>query len=77
MTDSRIGLAHLGFSMHPGVHVPLLVRWPGVAQVGQVRRELVSELDLMPPILRAADVAVPKGLTGQPIQPLLQGQPCG
>jgi arylsulfatase A-like enzyme len=57
----------------PGVQVPLLVRWPGRVKPGQVRDELVSTVDLMPTILEAAGIAVPEGLAGRPLQPLLSG----
>ena len=39
-----------------GVHVPLLVRWPGRIASGQTDRRLVSLLDLMPTTLAAAGV---------------------
>ena len=42
-----------------GLHVPLLVRWPGKIGPGTVDRRLVSLLDLMPTTLAAAGVAVP------------------
>lgn len=61
-------------SYEAGVRVPLLARWPGVVKVGQVRRELVSALDLMPTILGAAGVTAPDDLAGQPLQSLLRGE---
>jgi len=57
-----------------GVRVPLIVRWPGRAKAGQTRSELVSLLDLMPTLLRAAGLNMPAGLAGQPLQPLLGGE---
>ena len=57
----------------PGVQVPLLVRWPGKAKPGQVRDELVSAVDVMPTLLEAGGIALPEGLAGQPLQPLLRG----
>ncbi len=61
-------------SYEQGVRVPLLVRWPGVTKAGQVRRELVSALDLMPTIMGAASVGAPAGLAGQSITALLRGE---
>jgi hypothetical protein len=52
----------------PGVRVPLLMRGPGI-EPGSVRQDLASEVDLMPTILRAADVALPDGVAGQPLLP--------
>jgi len=62
-------------SYEPGVQVPLLVKWPGKVNTGQVRDELVSAVDLMPTILKAAGVPIPKGLTGRPLQPLFEEAP--
>lgn len=58
-----------------GVHVPLLVCWPGAAKGGQVRQELVSEIDLMPTLLQAAGAEVPAALPGHALQPLLRNEP--
>jgi len=52
----------------------MLVRWPGVARAGQVRAEPVSLLDLMPTLLGAAGVRMPRGLAGQTLRPLLRGE---
>ena len=62
-------------SYEAGVHVPLLVRWPGTAKGGQVRQELVSEVDLMPTLLRAVGAEVPPSLPGHALQPLLRNEP--
>jgi len=61
-------------SYEAGVHVPLLVRWPGVVAGQQVRSELTAEVDILPTILAAAGVVPPAGLEGQPLQPLLKGE---
>ncbi len=47
-----------------GLHVPLLVRWPGKIEPGTVHEELTSLLDLMPTTLAAAGVGVPNVLPG-------------
>lgn len=57
-----------------GIRVPLLVRWPGHSKPGS-RMELVSTLDLMPTFLTAAGAAIPAGLPGRPLQPVLAAQP--
>ncbi len=43
-----------------GVRVPCLVRWPGRLPAGAVCREPLSELDLLPTILRVAGVQLPR-----------------
>lgn len=54
-----------------GLRIPLIVRFPGVAQTGQVRTELTSTLDLLPTVLAAAGVAPPGNLPGRSLIPLL------
>jgi N-sulfoglucosamine sulfohydrolase len=48
-----------------GIHVPLLVRWPGQIQPGIVKEELVSWLDFAPTALALAGVPVPGQMQGQ------------
>lgn len=55
-----------------GVRVPLLIRWPGRATAGLVRDELVSTVDLLPTVLRAAGLSQPGDLLGLDLQPLLR-----
>ena len=45
--------------------VPLLVSWPGHLPTGEVDRNLVSLLDVMPTCLGLADVARPVGIDGR------------
>lgn len=45
-----------------GVHVPMLIRWPGKIKAGSVNHELTSLLDLMPTTLAAAGMAVPRNV---------------
>jgi arylsulfatase A-like enzyme len=55
--------------------VPMLVRWPGVAQPGQIRSENVSLVDVMPTLLAATGIKAPDHLAGAALQPLLRGEP--
>ncbi|MGH0030921.1 MAG: sulfatase family protein [Myxococcota bacterium] len=48
-----------------GVHVPLLVRWPGVAAPASVDDSLVSGVDLAPTLLAAAGAPVPAHMEGR------------
>jgi uncharacterized sulfatase len=45
-----------------GLHVPLLVRWPGKVQPGSVNNQLTSLLDMVPTTLAAANVPAPQGV---------------
>lgn len=62
-------------SYEGGVRVPLIVRWPARIKAGQVRRELVSTLDLMPTFLVASGAELIANLPGRPMLELLADQP--
>ncbi len=48
-----------------GIHVPLLVRWPGKLEGGAVRDDLVSAIDITATSLWAAGIDVPTNMEGQ------------
>ncbi|MFH1716118.1 MAG: sulfatase [Planctomycetota bacterium] len=48
-----------------GIHIPLLVRWPGKLRAGQVCDDLVSAIDISATILRIAGVELPKHIEGK------------
>jgi len=48
-----------------GIHVPLIVRWPGKIPPGSVSDDLVSLLDLGPTVLSIAGVPIPSHMQGQ------------
>lgn len=49
-----------------GIHVPLVVRWPGVLEPGSTVDDLVSFIDYGPTVLSLAGVAVPAHMQGRP-----------
>ena len=57
-----------------GIHVPLLVRWPGKVAPGSSSDVLVSGVDLAPTFLAAAGIDVPREMTGLSILPELLGE---
>jgi N-sulfoglucosamine sulfohydrolase len=59
----------------PGLHVPLLARWPGKIQPGRTTSDLVSLIDLAPTWLDAAGISAPQGMRGKSFLPLLLGKP--
>jgi arylsulfatase A-like enzyme len=50
-----------------GTHVPLIVRWPGVAKPGSVRDEPCIALDMTASTLAAAGFAIPESFHGRPL----------
>lgn len=49
-----------------GIHVPLIVRWPGRIEPGAVDGRLVSFVDLAPTVLSIAGVPIPEHMQGIP-----------
>ncbi|MCL5270983.1 MAG: sulfatase [bacterium] len=58
-----------------GIHVPLIVRWPGRVEPGSSSAELISSEDLAPTLLGAAGLPALPGMTGHSFLPLLRGEP--
>lgn len=58
-----------------GLHVPLIVRWPGKVAPGSVSASLISGVDLAPTILNAAGIKPASGMTGLDFMPELLRQP--
>lgn len=54
------------------IHVPLLVRWPGVTDDGSIDA-LVGNVDIAPTIAEIAGVQTPAGVDGESLVPLLRG----
>jgi N-sulfoglucosamine sulfohydrolase len=49
-----------------GINIPLIVRWPGAIDPGEVSDDLVSLIDLGPTLLDLADVKIPTHMQGVP-----------
>lgn len=58
-------------------HLPLAIRWGGVAQPGKVVEELVDFRDFGPTFLTAAGVPVPDSMSGRSFLSLLEKSPAG
>ncbi|MEO0445975.1 MAG: sulfatase [Verrucomicrobiota bacterium] len=58
-----------------GLHVPLLIRWPGKVAPSSVSDVLVSGVDLAPTLLRIAGTNPASGMTGVSFAPELLGNP--
>ncbi|UCD28165.1 MAG: sulfatase-like hydrolase/transferase [Planctomycetota bacterium] len=54
------------------VRVPFIISWPGSIKPA-VRKELVSQVDLLPTLCDLAGVQVPKDIDGKSLRPLLFG----
>ena len=56
------------------LHMPLIVRWPGVTTPGSVNTDLVQNLDYAETFLEAAGASIPADMQGKSLLPLLKGQ---
>ena len=59
-----------------GVRVPLIIRWPKLAPVGKVYREMVSSTDVFPTLVASAGLQMPKGqpADGVDLLPFINGK---
>lgn len=58
-----------------GVHVPLLIKWPGKVKPGRVATDIVSLLDLPVTWLKAANAPLLPRMAGKSLIQLLEGKP--
>jgi uncharacterized sulfatase len=64
---------HKGQYFLGGIRVPLLVVWPERIRTARLVGQAVSLMDVMPTALEAAGAAVPEGLDGRSLLPVLEG----
>ncbi len=57
-----------------GLHVPLIIRWPGKLESGKVSDRLISNTDISASTLKIAGVDVPDNMTGIPFLGLEDSQ---
>ena len=56
------------------VHIPLVVRWPGVVKPASRPTAMVQNIDCGPTFAEIAGGKVPEGLHGRSLVPILRGQ---
>ena len=57
-----------------GMHVPAILRVPGITQAGQVWDRPMMSMDLLPTFVSLAGGEAPSGIDGQNLIPVLQGR---
>ncbi|MHC4623881.1 MAG: sulfatase-like hydrolase/transferase, partial [Planctomycetota bacterium] len=55
------------FLYDEGIHVPLIIHWPGIIKPGTVRKDLVSHIDIAAASLYMAGISVPNHMQGRPL----------
>ncbi len=73
LTEHDIYWDHCGL-YEATVHVPIIIRWPGVVKEGLRIKQLVQHVDLMPTILDALNIELPKGIDGKSLWPIIEGK---
>jgi len=75
MMGDKVVIGGKGSTTAAGMHVPLIVNWPGQVAPGAVKHELVDSTDFLPTLLDAAGVKPPAKLPldGRSFLPLLRG----
>lgn len=75
MMSDKVVIGGKGSTTAAGMHVPLIVNWPGQVAPGVVKQELVDSTDFLPTLLDAAGVNPPPKLSldGRSFLPLLRG----
>jgi arylsulfatase A-like enzyme len=58
----------------PSLHMPFIVRWPGVVAPGSTNTDLVQNIDYAETLLEIAGVEIPSDMQGRSLVPLLQGK---
>ena len=56
------------------LHMPFVIRWPGVIKPGTQVTQLVQNLDYAPTFLEIAGAKVPEDIQGQSMLPLIKGK---
>lgn len=60
-----------------GLKVPMIVRYPGRVTPNTVSKSLVSTVDILPTILQAAGLTIPRNLAGRSLMQLFRGNTTG
>ncbi len=68
------GLIDKRTAYEESMRVPMLARCPELFAGGRTVKEVVANLDILPTVLETAGVAVPKGIDGRSMLPVLQGK---
>lgn len=62
------------FIYNESFKIPLLVRWPGVTEIGSSCDQMVQNLDFAQTFLEMAGIKAPEDMQGESLVPLLRGE---
>jgi arylsulfatase A-like enzyme len=74
-TDHGAGFPHAKATFYdPGIHIPLIMYWPGRMEGGKAFDPLLSNVDFAPTLLECCGLPVPDGVPGRSFLPLVDGR---
>ncbi|YCM42074.1 sulfatase [Verrucomicrobiaceae bacterium 227] len=65
--NGRCNLRGKGYLQESGIHVPMIIWAPGIAEPGTVVEELVSTIDISATVLQLAGAGIPDYMTARPV----------
>ena len=65
--NGRCNLRGKGYLQESGIHVPMIIWAPGIADPGTVVEELVSTIDISATVLQLAGAGIPDYMTARPV----------
>ncbi|MDC0302815.1 sulfatase-like hydrolase/transferase, partial [bacterium] len=65
--NGRCNLRGKGYLQEPGIHVPMIIWAPGIAEPGKVVEDLVSTIDISATVLQLAGAKRPDYMTAKPV----------
>ena len=68
------GLYDKRFMYEASLHMPFIVRWPGVTKAGSATSSMILNADFAPTFLEIAGQPVPADMQGRSLVPLLKGR---
>ena len=63
--NGRSNIKGKGYLYEPGIHVPLIIKWPKGMKFPEIKNDLVSSTDITATILELAKIEIPKYMTGK------------
>ena len=63
--NGRSNIKGKGYLYEPGIHVPLIIKWPKGMKSAEIKNDLVSSTDITATILELAKIEIPEYMTGK------------
>lgn len=75
VNDNEAGIPRSKFTLYEtGIHVPMIISWPGRIKLGTTTDAMVSFIDIMPTLIETASDKVPEDMDGKSLLNVLEGK---